>query len=59
VLDFETGIVFPFKAEPVLGLIKRDPVLYDELIGEQAWMSAGALLAYIVKYNNRNPVYVK
>jgi hypothetical protein len=59
ILDFGSGNVFPFATAPVLGLLKRDPVLYEELIAARADKAERSIVEFILKYNNRNPVYLE
>jgi hypothetical protein len=58
-LDFESGAIVPFYGDSLAELLRRDPELFAEYSSIKKGVSREVRLSYIIKYNARNPFYVK
>jgi ribosomal protein S17E len=58
-LDFETGKIVSLFDSFLTDIFQRDLVLYEEFMNDQSKNQTNKLISYIIKYNNRNPLYLK
>jgi hypothetical protein len=58
-VDFMNGNIKTLNLKNIEGIIMRDKVLYDEFLKLSNSKKRKSLLPYILKYNNRNPVYIE
>ena len=59
ILDFETGKVGLLKFKLIDLIIQRDPLLHKDFLSMENKGDKNNLLRYIIKYNERNPFYLK
>lgn len=59
ILDFETGKTFSLFDSFLTDIFQRDPALYAEFMNDKGKRGKNKLIAWIIKYNIRNPLYLK
>jgi hypothetical protein len=58
-VDFRKGTVKKLNADNLEEILVRDPVLYEEFSKLSVSKKRKSLYSYILKYNDRNPVYME
>jgi hypothetical protein len=59
ILDFMTGEVLPLNKKNVSGILARDSSLSGEFEAKKKKATNEEMVLYLLKYNSRNPYYLK
>lgn len=59
ILDLETGKIVSLFDSFLTEIFQRDPILYEEFMNDKKKNRKNNLISWIIKYNNRNPLYLR